>query len=137
LRWNHEYIWGDNRNWIKKYNMIGYKADILISTHFEDILINNVIQEIDWEKTCNFIKKGEKDNYFYTSGKDNMFRSYKIKNLIKELPTYEILYERNIKGIKYPYCVRCYNNITQTYEVENWDHIWCCCENETTEIEII
>jgi hypothetical protein len=61
----------------------------------------------------------------------------KLKTLIKELPTYGILYERKIEGIKSPYCVRCYSNITQIYEIENWDHIWCCCENETTETEII
>jgi hypothetical protein len=108
-----------------------------MSSHFEDVLINNVIQEIDWLKTCKFIKKGESNNYFHTSDKDNIIRSYKIKNLIKEQPTYGVLYERRVNTIDNPYCMRCYNRITQTYEEESWEHVWICNENEFNEVDIL
>ncbi|CAB4431952.1 unnamed protein product [Rhizophagus irregularis] len=54
-------------------------------------------------------------------------RLYKIKNLIKELPTYVVLMKRKVNGITTNACPRC-NKFR-----EDWDHVWTC---EVNEIEI-
>ncbi|RGB33436.1 hypothetical protein C1646_761737 [Rhizophagus diaphanus] len=51
-------------------------------------------------------------------------RSYKIKNLIKEQPTYAVLMKRNTNGIDSDICQRCKKFI------EDWEHIWICESNE-------
>ncbi|PKY32153.1 hypothetical protein RhiirB3_450143 [Rhizophagus irregularis] len=61
---------------------------------------------------------------------DTKKRSYKIKNLLKELPTYEVLYKRN-KRNNNETCPRCNN------EIEDWFHIWKCERNEATIEEIL
>ena len=58
-------------------------------------------------------------------------RSYKVKNLLKELPTYKILYNREVNKIDTDQCIRC------NKEIEDWDHIWTCEANSMTIKEAI
>jgi hypothetical protein len=60
-----------------------------------------------------------------------MERAYKIKNLIKELPTYDILFKRQVEGINSDICIRC------TEQVENWEHVWICEYNDMSVREVI
>ncbi|GBC28562.2 hypothetical protein GLOIN_2v1805149 [Rhizophagus irregularis DAOM 181602=DAOM 197198] len=82
-------------------------------------------------KTFNFIQKGSSSNKKFTNGDDNALRSYKIKNLLKILPTYTILFERNCGHILTDVCLRCES------EVEDWEHIWICDDNDKSEYEIL
>jgi hypothetical protein len=59
-------------------------------------------------------------------------RSYRIKNLLRELPTYETLYKRQVNCIKDEICKRC-----DKKEIETWEHMWICEDNEATLQEII
>ncbi|PKB94238.1 hypothetical protein RhiirA5_439244 [Rhizophagus irregularis] len=58
---------------------------------------------------------------------DTRERSYRIKNLLKELPTYEILFKRDVNCIEDNLCMRCGKK-----ESETWDHMWICEDNEAT-----
>ncbi|PKK67774.1 hypothetical protein RhiirC2_783091 [Rhizophagus irregularis] len=78
-------------------------------------------------KTLNFIQKGSSSNKKFTSGDDNALRSYKIKNLLKILPTYTILFERN--------CGHILTDVES--EVEDWEHIWIYDDNDKSEYEIL
>ncbi|CAB4494021.1 unnamed protein product [Rhizophagus irregularis] len=50
-------------------------------------------------------------------------RSFRVKNFLKILPTYERLYERKVWGIQNTKCPRC------IVEIETWEHIWSCRKN--------
>jgi hypothetical protein len=52
-------------------------------------------------------------------------------NLIKELPTYSVLFERGINGIDDQMCPRCKK------EIEDWNHVWRCENNVCTVREVI
>ncbi|PKY59288.1 hypothetical protein RhiirA4_481891 [Rhizophagus irregularis] len=58
-------------------------------------------------------------------------RSYKIKNFLKELPTYGVLYQREVNEIVDAVCPRCNN------EIEDWYHVWKCERNEVELEEIL
>src|SRR5206468_2918656 len=64
-----------------------------------------------------------------TTFEDTSKRAFKVKNFLKELPTYEVLYRNNIFGIESAKCIRC--NKTD----ETWDHIWVCGKNEINKDE--
>ncbi|PKC71456.1 hypothetical protein RhiirA1_453480, partial [Rhizophagus irregularis] len=87
--------------------------------------------EFDWNKTLQFIS----NRNIYTSWeieKDDVWeRSYKIKNFLKDLPTYEVLYKRDVNKIETDQCIRCKNG------VEDWDHLWICETNELTIKEVL
>ncbi|PKY30138.1 hypothetical protein RhiirB3_447078 [Rhizophagus irregularis] len=87
--------------------------------------------EFDWNKTLQFIS----NRNIYTSWeieKDDVWeRSYKIKNFLKDLPTYEVLYKRDVNKIETDQCIRCKNG------VEDWDHLWICEINELTIKEVL
>ncbi|PKK57777.1 hypothetical protein RhiirC2_797431 [Rhizophagus irregularis] len=57
LRWKKNIIHGDFRNHVKVYNQLKYKSDILMSHYLEDVFYQNELQEIDWKRTFNFLKK--------------------------------------------------------------------------------
>ncbi|CAB4418115.1 unnamed protein product [Rhizophagus irregularis] len=56
---------------------------------------------------------------------DTKERSYRIKNLLKDLPTYEVLCKREVEVLENSTCIRC-----DTNEEETWDHVWICSDNE-------
>ncbi|CAB4381121.1 unnamed protein product [Rhizophagus irregularis] len=77
LRWKKNIIHGDFRNHVKVHNQLKYKSDILMSHYLEDVFYQNELQEIDWKKTFNFLKKGTLLKTFYTSIEDNGLRCEK------------------------------------------------------------
>lgn len=60
-----------------------------------------------------------------------MERTYKIKNLLKELLTYSVLYKRDVNKIESNQCIRCKNGI------EDWEHLYKCESNELTIREVL
>ncbi|PKB92399.1 hypothetical protein RhiirA5_444837, partial [Rhizophagus irregularis] len=66
------------------------------------------------------------------SSEDTKERSYQIKNLLKDLPTYDTLCKRDVDVLENNKCIRCDEN-----EIETWDHIWICNDNEANLDEIL
>ncbi|EXX57523.1 hypothetical protein RirG_206360 [Rhizophagus irregularis DAOM 197198w] len=104
---------------------------MLNSSKVEDLFYYNYKDEFDWNKTLQFIS----NRNIYTSWeieKDDVWeRSYKIKNFLKDLPMYEVLYKRDVNKIETDQCIRCKNG------VEDWDHLWICEINELTIKEVL
>lgn len=69
--------------------------------------------ELDWNKSLYFVSNLNKYSKRQTSDHNSYERAYKIKNLLKALPTYANMIDNDI-------CIRCEK------EVEDWDHIWIC-----------
>ncbi|CAB5347211.1 unnamed protein product [Rhizophagus irregularis] len=63
LRWKKNIIHGDFRNHVKVHNQLKYKSDILMSHYLEDVFYQNELQEIDWKRTFNFLKKEIEEEY--------------------------------------------------------------------------
>ncbi|POG80925.1 hypothetical protein GLOIN_2v1763867 [Rhizophagus irregularis DAOM 181602=DAOM 197198] len=103
------------------------KLDIL--GHSE---LKNIVEEKGkMEKFLLEEKKKNQENYVIEcSEEDTKERSYKIKNLLKELPTYEVLYKREVNEITSETCPRCNIDI-------DWFHVWKCERNEATIEEIL
>ncbi|PKY61785.1 hypothetical protein RhiirA4_487262 [Rhizophagus irregularis] len=98
------------------------QASINITTqfyHYHDVNINGKINRTTFNKR-------------QCSSEDTKERSYRIKNLLKDLPTYETLYKREIDAIENSMCIRCGKN-----EEETWDHVWICNDNEANLDEIV
>ncbi|CAB4436596.1 unnamed protein product [Rhizophagus irregularis] len=76
-------------------------------------LSNCSIMMDDWNKSLYFVSNLNKYSKRQTSDHDFYERAYKIKNLLKALPTYANMIDNDI-------CIRCEK------EVEDWDHIWIC-----------
>ncbi|RGB22408.1 hypothetical protein C1646_748526 [Rhizophagus diaphanus] len=82
-------------------------------------------REIDWKSTLEFISNRINFTSRQCNIQDTKDRSYRIKNLLKDLPVYETLYKRETNMIKDDKCRRCKKN-----EIESWEHIWVCEDNE-------
>lgn len=72
----------------------------------EYLFFFNYKNEFDWFKTLEFISNRNKFIFWQCSEEDTKERSYKIKNLLKELPTYEVLYKREVNEITSETCPR-------------------------------
>ncbi|UZO26744.1 uncharacterized protein OCT59_018958 [Rhizophagus irregularis] len=131
LYWKKILISGGLRAWRKKCSELIWKNEMLNSSKVEDLFYYNYKDEFDWNKTLQFIS----NRNIYTSWeieKDDVWeRSYKIKNFLKDLPTYEVLYKRDVNKIETDQCIRCKNG------VEDWDHLWICETNELTIKEVL
>ncbi|PKY33552.1 hypothetical protein RhiirB3_394891 [Rhizophagus irregularis] len=114
-------IAGGFRKWRKKVSMAMWKNETLNGNKLNDLFMYNFKKEFDWRTTLEFISNRTTFTKRQCSLKDTKERSYRIKNLLKELPTYETLYKRNVNCI----------------DAETWDHIWCCEDNEATLDEIV
>ncbi|PKY51772.1 hypothetical protein RhiirA4_446966 [Rhizophagus irregularis] len=77
-----------------------------------------------WNKSLYFVSNLNKYSKRQTSDHDFYERAYKIKNLLKALPTYANMIDNDI-------CIRCEK------EVEDWDHIWICEAIEFRERELL
>jgi len=86
------------------------------SSHLEDdIFKNSYLKQIDWYKTLHHIRNENKFSKKTTNEDDTRERGYKIKNFIKELPTYEVLCARGCDFINSDICPRC------EIETESWN----------------
>ncbi|PKK61971.1 hypothetical protein RhiirC2_194993 [Rhizophagus irregularis] len=92
----------------------------------------NFRKEFDWQSTLEFISDHINFTQRQCSQKDTRDRSYRIKNLLKELPSYDTLFKRNTNKIESDICKRCNIN-----EIENWEHIWRCEVNAVSIDEIL
>ncbi|PKB94770.1 hypothetical protein RhiirA5_438069 [Rhizophagus irregularis] len=95
------------------------------------LLITGEFREWTKLKTMNkslyFVSNLNKYSKRQTDDQDSFERAYKIKNLLKELPKYAILFKRDVNMIDSEVCIRCEK------EVE----IWICETNEFTIREVI
>jgi hypothetical protein len=78
----------------------------------------NFKKEFDWQYTLELISNHINFTARQYCEKDTRDRSYCIKNLLKDLPTYDVLYKRNVNSITSECCRRCEKN-----EKETWEHI--------------
>lgn len=131
LRWKKNLINGDFRNYMKAHHQIEYKARILDCHYLEDIFYHNELQEINWKQTFDFTSKGSSKGRFFTNIEDNALRSYKIKNLLKILPTYSLLFDRECEHVIVDECPRCGK------ESETWEHVWICEDNDVSEYDVL
>ncbi|GBC14484.2 hypothetical protein GLOIN_2v1478197 [Rhizophagus irregularis DAOM 181602=DAOM 197198] len=132
LIWRKNIITGGFRNWRKKVSMALWKNEILNSNKLNDLFIFNFKKEFDWRTTLEFISNRTTFTKRQCSSEDTNERSYRIKNLLKDLPTYETLCKRDVDTLENNKCIRCDEN-----EIETWDHIWICNDNEATLDEIL
>ncbi|PKY54611.1 hypothetical protein RhiirA4_473512, partial [Rhizophagus irregularis] len=131
LIWKNKIITGGLRTWRKKITNAIWKNEILNSELLDDLFVYNYKKEFDWVSTLNFISNRINFSTRQCGEKDTRERSYRIKNMLRELPTYSILYKRNTNKINSPICIRCGK------EEEDWEHIWVCESNEFSIDEII
>ncbi|PKY60337.1 hypothetical protein RhiirA4_483926 [Rhizophagus irregularis] len=132
LYWNQRLINGGYRTWRKKITNVIWKNEILNSNKLEDLFMYNHKKEFDWQTTLEFLSNRVEFSKRQCGIKDMQDRSYRIKNILKDLPTYEILHQRNTNKIEDNKCMRCNKD-----EVENWEHIWVCEDNEFNLNEIL
>ncbi|RGB30835.1 hypothetical protein C1646_764850 [Rhizophagus diaphanus] len=97
----------------------------------EDLFYFNFKNEFNWVKTLNFISNKNKFTFWQCNDEDTKERSYKIKIFLKELPTYGVLYQREVNAIANEMCPRCNN------EIKDWYHVWKCERNEVSLEEIL
>ncbi|CAB5362275.1 unnamed protein product [Rhizophagus irregularis] len=131
LIWKKNIITGGFRKWRKNVSMALWKNEILNSNKLNDLFMYNFKKEFDWRTTLEFISNRTTFSKRQCSIEDTRERSYRIKNLIKELPTYETLFKRDVNCIEDNLCMRCGKK-----ESETWDHMWVCEDNEATLEEI-
>ncbi|GET57754.1 hypothetical protein GLOIN_2v1771092 [Rhizophagus irregularis DAOM 181602=DAOM 197198] len=93
-----------------------WKNEILNSENLNDLFMYNYKKEFDWKTTLEFVSNRINFTQRQCSNKDTKERSYRIKNLLKEQPTYKILYKRNTNKIENEICIRCGKN-----EEEDWN----------------
>ncbi|PKC51355.1 hypothetical protein RhiirA1_483922, partial [Rhizophagus irregularis] len=132
LIWNNRLITGGFRSWRKSVTNAMWKNEILNSEKLEDLFMYNYRKEFDWITSLEFISNRIEFSQRQCSAKDTIDRSYRIKNLLKEQPTYKTLYRRNTNKIDTDKCIRC-----GKIEQEDWEHIWTCEDNEFSIDEII
>ncbi|UZO02583.1 uncharacterized protein OCT59_021062 [Rhizophagus irregularis] len=106
--------------------------EALIINEFNVIWNNRIISgEFDWVTTLEFISNRTNFSNRQCGDKDTNERSYRIKNILKELPSYKTLFNRNTNKIESSRCIRC-----KKYE-EDWEHVWICESNDYSIDEII
>ncbi|UZO17081.1 uncharacterized protein OCT59_008442 [Rhizophagus irregularis] len=132
LIWNNKLITGGFQVWRKAVTLAIWKNEILNSERLEDLFMYNYRNEFDWITSLEFISNRVKFSQRQCGDRDMIERSYRIKNLLKELPTYNILFKRNTNKIDTDKCIRC-GKIFQ----EDWEHIWICEDNDISIDEII
>ncbi|EXX76231.1 uncharacterized protein OCT59_017773 [Rhizophagus irregularis] len=133
LRWNHTPIEGAYREWFKEINNNITKIDIILLDYVKDCFIetNGANILINWKETFKLINNEIIISKNTTNREDAGIRTWRIKNFLKILPTYETLWKRGVCGITNSKCPRC------SIEDETWEHIWTCDSNNfMTEINI-
>ncbi|GBC22419.2 hypothetical protein GLOIN_2v1771092 [Rhizophagus irregularis DAOM 181602=DAOM 197198] len=108
LIWNNRLITGGFRSWRKAVTNATWKNEILNSEKLEDLFMYNYRKEFDWITSLEFISNRIEFSQRQCGAKDTIDCSYRIKNLLKEQP-----------------------------QLEDWEHIWICEDNEFSIDEII
>ncbi|PKK58872.1 hypothetical protein RhiirC2_795638 [Rhizophagus irregularis] len=129
--WSNRIISGGYRAWRKKITNAIWKNEILNSEKLDDLFVYNYKKEFDWVTTLEFISNRTNFSNRQCCDKDTKERSYRIKNMLKELPSYTTLFMRNTNKIESSKCISC-----RKYE-EDWEHVWICESNEYSIDEII
>ncbi|GBC20469.2 hypothetical protein GLOIN_2v1776868 [Rhizophagus irregularis DAOM 181602=DAOM 197198] len=125
LRWNYNVIEGAYRKCFKEISNNINRIDLILMDYVKDCFVecNGANVMIDWKETFKLINNEISTGRNVTNRLDASRRSFRVKNFLKILPTYEILYERKVWGIESTKCPRC------IIEVETWEHIWSCGNN--------
>ncbi|GBC48000.2 hypothetical protein GLOIN_2v1776868 [Rhizophagus irregularis DAOM 181602=DAOM 197198] len=133
LRWNNKPIEGAYRHWFKKISNNINRIDVILLDYVKDCFINSngANVTIDWKKSFRLINNEISTPRNITSRVDASIRTFRVKNFFKILPTYEILWNRKVWGIKSIKCPRC------MIEDETWDHIWICTKNDVNNSEYV
>ncbi|RIA83995.1 hypothetical protein C1645_742664 [Glomus cerebriforme] len=128
--WKNNIIDYNIRKVMKDINQLKNKAEWIVQSRNKELRMNIDKDEIDWNKTFNFIMLKNEELTFEMMTKNMKKRSYRIKNFLEELHTLELINKRNnnLDDIK---CMRC------KVDNENWNHIWKCENNSTTLYEIV
>ncbi|CAB4434595.1 unnamed protein product [Rhizophagus irregularis] len=92
--------------WFKELSYNTTKIDLMLLEYVKDCLL---AQMEKWE--------------------DAATRCFRVKNFLKILPTYEVLWMRKVWGIPSKKCPRC------AIEEETWDHLWICNKNRAGDTE--
>src|SRR5438034_30132 len=104
LYWRKNIIAGNNRSWAKRKTYLKYKNEMLNCEVLEDIFWRNYKQEYDWERSLKFITNKEENKKNEMSSGKTREKAYRIKNMMKELPTYAVLWKINVNGIESKSC---------------------------------
>jgi hypothetical protein len=125
LRWNYNAIEGAYRKCFKEISNNITRIDIVLLDNVKDYFIecNGANITIDWKESFRLINNEISTSRNVTSRMDASVRTFRVKNFLQLLPTYEILYDRKVWGIPNKKCPRC------VLEEESWDHVWCCRKN--------
>ncbi|PKK76121.1 hypothetical protein RhiirC2_845447 [Rhizophagus irregularis] len=134
LCWNNVPIEGAFRSWFKGLSNNITKIDVILLDYDKDCFIeaNGANIFINWKESFRLINNEVTTSKNVTSRNDASIRTWRVKNFLKLLPTYETLWKRAVWGIpstKYPRC---------TIEDETWEHIWICMKNNgVTEMALL
>ncbi|CAB4413431.1 unnamed protein product [Rhizophagus irregularis] len=132
--WNNVPIEGAFRSWFKGLSNNITKIDVILLDYVKDCFIeaNGANIFIYWKESFRLINNEVTTSKNVTSRNDASIRTWRVKNFLKLLPTYETLWKRAVWGIpstKYPRC---------TIEDETWEHIWICMKNNgVTEMALL
>ncbi|GET00470.1 hypothetical protein GLOIN_2v1488717 [Rhizophagus clarus] len=100
-------------------------------TDLEEELILQSKISISEAGQIEFNRNQNKFTKFQCGKTDTHERAYKIKNLLKDLPTYKILNNRQVNRIDSALCPSCEK------KEEDWEHVWTCECNISTIRKII
>jgi ribonuclease HI len=128
LHWKRKLINKAPREFIKIIGYLHNKAKWL-SYKSNNLLRKSVHNEkIDWTATYKAMTKEIKQE----NKEENMEKvSYKIKNMLGILPTYNVLKKREQEVYENNYCPRCKR------AKENWNHVWICVDNKKSIFQIM
>lgn len=85
---------GEYREWHKRITNAIWKNEILNSHKLEELFYYNFSNEFDWVKSLKFISNRHKLTFQQCEFGNSQECTYKIKNLLKDLPMYQMLFKR-------------------------------------------
>ncbi|CAB4477375.1 unnamed protein product [Rhizophagus irregularis] len=128
---NYVPIEGAYRFWFKELSYNTTKIDLMLLEYVKDCFIssNGGNALIDWTESFKLIKNEITTSRNVANREDAATRCFRVKNFLKILPTYEVLWMRKVWGIPSKKCPRC------AIEEETWDHLWICNKNRAGDTE--
>ncbi|GBB89305.1 hypothetical protein RclHR1_00160021 [Rhizophagus clarus] len=132
IRWIKNLMKGQYRSLTKTLNAAQYKVEFININSLKDIMDDNIHLLIHWDLTLTFEIINDRISYGkkHTSKENDVNISFRYKNFIKQLPTYNLCFERKVYGIKERLGPR------SNLEDETWEHVWDCTKNEISKITI-